>query len=98
MLRFKNQNLCQSIKIVAIAVNEYEEKTALISKQFNEGIDLLYKDIVSKMCSLRIQRDEKLTAAWRNYITTIKPYLIENGLSIPAEPDVVPRGHPAPVD
>ncbi len=94
----KNQNICCNINIITIAVSEYEEIIALTSKQFNEEIDLLYKDIISKMTSLRVERDEKLVVAWRNLITSVKPYLADDDLSLPAEPGAAPKGYPAPVD
>lgn len=86
MSLLKQQSICRNIKIVAIAVVEYEEKIALISKQFNESIDLLYKEIVSKITSLRVQRDDELAAAWSNLLTSVKPYLGGNDLFLPSEP------------
>jgi hypothetical protein len=85
---------CRNIANIDIAASEYEDKKALIDRQFNDGVDLLRQDMASRMSSLRNQRDEQLVAAWINYITIITPCLTENDLSILMELGALP----APVD
>ncbi len=94
MSLLKYQNICRNIAIIDIAASEYEDKKALIDRQFNDGVDLLHQDIASRISSLRNQRDEQLIAAWINYITIITPCLTENDLSILMELGALP----APVD
>jgi hypothetical protein len=90
MSLLKYQNKRRNDTIIAAARNEYEKIIALIEKKFNESIDLLYKDINSRIASLRVQHDEQLAEAWKNYVTSITPYLKENQWRVLAEAGIYP--------
>ncbi len=94
MSPLKYQIICRNIAIIDFAASEYEDKRALIDRQFNNEVDLLHQDIASRISSLRNQRDEQLIAAWINYIAIITPCLTENDLSILMELGALP----SPVD
>lgn len=78
MSHLKNPNTRCNIKIIDLTVGEYEEKIAMISKEFDEDVDALRKDIATKLSLLVVQRDNELAAAWRKLLNSLRPYLAGN--------------------
>jgi hypothetical protein len=73
-----------------MAISQYNDKKALIDKQFNDTVDLLRQDMDKRISSLRVEREEQLIAAWINLIALITPSLTENDLSILVELGALP--------